>query len=88
MILLTLEKKDVLTLLAFPIAAGKWTKLAADHVSITQSRAINAHQKFQSFAFITGEHVYQIRQRFEGLDTECTLQGIVLTEIDSSADAS
>ena len=80
MILLTLEQKDVLTLLAFPSAAGKWTKLAADHVSITQSRAINAHQKFQSFAFISGEHVYQIRQRFDGLVTECILQGIVLTE--------
>ena len=43
MILLTLEQKDVMMILAFPSAAGKWNKLAADHVSITQSRAINAH---------------------------------------------
>ena len=45
MILLTMEQKDVMTLLAFPGATGKWNKLAADHVSITQSRAINANQK-------------------------------------------
>ena len=46
MILLMLEQKDVMTLLAFPSAARKWNKLAADHVSITQSRAVNAHQSF------------------------------------------
>ena len=49
MILLTLEEGDVMALLAFPSAAGKWTKLAADHVSITISKGINANQKFQSF---------------------------------------
>ena len=80
MILLTLEQKDVMTLLAFPGAAGKWNKLAADHVSITQSKAINAHQMFQPFAFIQGGKVYAVRQRFDGLVTECILQGIVLTE--------
>ena len=30
MILLTLEQKDVMTLLAFPSAVRKWNKLAAD----------------------------------------------------------
>ena len=46
MILLTLEQGDVMSLLAFPSASGKWTKLAADHVSITISKGINANQKF------------------------------------------
>ena len=56
MILLTLEQKDVMTLLAFPSVVGKWNKLAADHVSRTQFRT--AHQKFHTFAFIRGEKVY------------------------------
>ena len=46
MILLTLEQDDALSLISFPTAASKWTKLAADHVSITASKGINAHQRF------------------------------------------
>ena len=80
MILLTLEPGDVMSLLAFPSAAGKWAKLAADHVSITISKGINANKKFQSFLFLAGESVYKLRQRFDGLVTECVLQGITLTE--------
>ena len=80
LILLTLDEKDVLTLIAFPTAASKWAKLAADHVSITAQKGINAHQRFQAFTFIPGETVYKIRQRFDGLVTECALQGVVMTE--------
>ena len=80
MILLTLDPKDVMTLIAYVTAASKWAKLAADHVSITASKGINANQKFQSFVFSPGETVYQTRQRFDGLVTECALQGIVLSE--------
>ena len=50
-ILLTLEQKDVMTLLAFITTTSKCTKLAVHHVSITASKGINAHQRFQSFAF-------------------------------------
>ena len=81
MILLTLDPKDVMTLIAYNTAASKWTKLAEDHVSITASKAINANQKFQAFSFNPGESVHHIRQRFDGLVTECALQGIVLTEM-------
>ena len=35
MILLTLDPKDVIALIAYITAAEKWAKLAADHVSIT-----------------------------------------------------
>ena len=63
------------------MAASKWTKLAADHVSITASKGINAHPRFQAFAFIPRETVYHIRQRYDGLVTECALLGVVLTEI-------
>ena len=45
-ILLTLDPKDVMTLIAYITAAEKWAKLAADHVSITASKGINANQKF------------------------------------------
>lgn len=79
MILLTLEQKDVMTLLAFPTAAAKWAKLAANHVSISAAKGTNAHQKFHAFSFNEWEKVYAIRQRFDGLVTECALQGIVLT---------
>ena len=85
MILLTLEPGDVMSLLAFPSAAGKWTKLAADHVSISISKGINANQRFQSFSFLAGESVYKLRQRFDGLVTECILQGIILTENQKSS---
>ena len=81
MILLTLDPKDVIALIAYITAAEKWAKLAADHVSITASKGINANQKFQSFAFIPGETVYEIRQRFDCLVTECALQGIILTDM-------
>ena len=81
MILLSLEPKDVMTLIAYNTAASKWIKLAEDHVSITASKAINAHQRFQAFSFNPGETVHQIRQRYDGLVTECALQGIVLTEM-------
>ena len=80
MILLMLKQGDVMALLAFPSAAGKWTNLAANHVSITISKGINAIQKFQSFSYMAGESVYKPRQRFDGLVTECVLQGIILTE--------
>ena len=46
MILVTVERRQILTLLAYPLAAGKWTKLDVDHVSITISKETNAHQKF------------------------------------------
>ena len=46
MILLTLDPKDVITLIAYITAAEKWAKLAADHVSITASNGIDANQKF------------------------------------------
>ena len=67
MILLTLEQKDVMTLLAFPTAAAKWAKLAADHMSILGAKGISAHQNFQAFSFNEGEKVYAIRRRFDGL---------------------
>ena len=73
--------KDVIALIAYITAAEKWAKLVADHVSITASKGINANQKFQSFAFIPGETVYEIRQRFDCLVTECALQGFFLTEM-------
>ena len=43
MILLTLEQKDALNLLPFETAAKKWTKLAADNVSISAAKGINAN---------------------------------------------
>ena len=81
MILLTLEPKDALNLLPFETAAGKWTKLAADNVSISAAKGINANQRFQSFVFIPGESVYHMRQRFDGLVIECVLQGIILSDL-------
>ena len=81
LILQSLDPKDVMTLIAYVTAAEKWAKLAADHVSITASKGINANQKFQSFAFIPGETVYETRRRFDCLVTECALQGIVLSEM-------
>ena len=47
---------------------------------VTISKGIKAHQKFQSFSFHVSENIYQIRQLFDGLVTECFLQGIVLTK--------
>ena len=49
MILLTLEQKDVMTLLAFPTAAAKWAKLAADYVSISPQKASMCIKSFRHF---------------------------------------
>ena len=80
MILLTLDPKDVMTLIAYITTAEKWAELAADHVSITASKGINANPKIQSFVFTPGETAYQTRQRFDSLVTECALHGIALSE--------
>ena len=54
MILLTLEQGDVISLLDFPWAFGKWTKLLINHVSIT---ALMLTHRFQSFVFVPGKTV-------------------------------
>ena len=84
MIIMTLDQKDVLTLLSYPTSAAKWVKLAADHVSFSTGQAVSANTRFQAFAFDAGETVHRLRQRFDGLVTECTLQGLTLTELTKS----
>ena len=69
-----------MTLIAYITTTRKWAKLAVDHVLITASKGINANQTFLLFVFTPKETVNQTKQRFDGLVTECALQGTVLSE--------